>query len=131
MTDIIIQAYQVLDEIKQDPRYQEIKKIDQYIIKHFQDEIEHFKQTKERYDGIMSQGGHYHPDFKEAVKAYSEAKSTLYSKEEVKQYFQLEKEIQDEINGFLSELSESISSFIKTPNKLGIVSKGGGSCHVG
>ena len=131
MTDIIIQAYEVLDEIRRDPRYQEIKAIDQTIIQLFQQEIAHFRKTKEHYDEIMSQGGHYHPDFKEAVKAFSEAKNDLYSKPEVKRYFQLEKEIQDEINDFLIELSQSVSSHIKTPNKLGIVSKGGGSCHVG
>lgn len=131
MTDIILQAYEVLDEIKRDPRYQEIKHIDQMILQFFQDEINHFRKAKEHYDEIMAQGGHYHPDFKEAVKVFSEAKNTLYSKEEIKRYFQLEKEIQDEINAFLSELSQSVSSHIKTPNKLGIVSKGGGSCHVG
>ncbi|TNF08634.1 MAG: hypothetical protein EP317_02755 [Bacillota bacterium] len=130
MTDIILQAYEVLDEIKKDPRYQEIKKIDKIIMNTYQHEINHFSKSKEQYDEIMRQGGHYHPDFKEVVKTYSEAKNTLYSKEEVKRYFQLEKEIQDEINEFLITLSQSVSTHIKTPNKLGIVSKGGGSCHV-
>jgi cell fate (sporulation/competence/biofilm development) regulator YlbF (YheA/YmcA/DUF963 family) len=131
MTDIIMQAYHVLDEIKQDDRYQEIKILDQSIIKNYQDEINLFRQTKETYDHIMNEGGHYHPDFKTAVKAYSDAKAVLYQKDELKRYFILEKELQDEINQFLSKITQHISTHIKTPNKLGIVSKGGGSCHVG
>jgi len=130
MTDIIMQAYEVLDEIKKDTRYQEIKHMDTYIIKHFNQEIEHFQKAKTHYDSIVKEGGHYHPDFKEAVKAYSEAKKTLYEKEEVKRYFELEKLIQDDINEFIQKLAQSVSPHIKTPNKLGIVSKGGGSCHV-
>jgi len=131
MTDIIMQAYEVLDEIKRDTRYQEIKQIDAHIIKHFNREIEHFQKTKVHYDSIMKEGGHYHPDFKETVLAYSNAKKTLYEKEEVKRYFELEKLIQDDINEFIQKLAQSVSPHIKTPNKLGIVSKGGGSCHVG
>ena len=131
MTDIIMQSYCVLDEIKQDDRYQEIKALDQEIIRNYQHEINLFRQTKEKYDQVMSEGGHYHPDFKDVVKAYSDAKTILYQKDEIKRYFILEKELQDEINQFLSEITKHISTHIKTPNKLGIVSKGGGSCHVG
>jgi len=131
MTEIIMQAYEVLDELKKDKRILEIKQIDQYIIHHYSQEIEHFQKTKIEYDHIMKEGGHYHPDFKKVVKTYSEAKKVLYEKEEVKRYFELEKMIQDEMNEFIQQLAQSVSPHIKTPNKLGIVSKGGGSCHVG
>ena len=131
MTDIIMQAYHVLDEIKQDERYLEIKKLDRYIIHNYHQEIHHLQQNKDKYDQIMREGGHYHPDFKEIIKIYSDAKRVLYEKEEVKNYFRLEKLLQDEINAFLTEMTQAISTHIKTPNKLGIVSKGGGSCHVG
>ncbi len=131
MTEIIIQAYEVLDEIKKDPRFLEIKHMDQYIMHHYTQEIKHFQDAKIAYDHIMKEGGHYHPDFKEVVKTYSEAKKTLYEKEEVKRYFELEKMIQDDMNEFIQKIAQSVSPHIKTPNKLGIVSKGGGSCHVG
>jgi cell fate (sporulation/competence/biofilm development) regulator YlbF (YheA/YmcA/DUF963 family) len=127
---MILQAYNVLDEILSDPIYLEIKKLDQYIGKHFEEDVALLRKTKERYDLVMSEGGSYHPDFKDTVKAYSEAKINLYSKEEVKRYFELEKEFQDQINDFLAELTQTVSSHIKTPNKLGIIAKGG-SCHVG
>jgi cell fate (sporulation/competence/biofilm development) regulator YlbF (YheA/YmcA/DUF963 family) len=130
MTEMILQAYNVLDEILSDPIYQEIKKLDHYIETHFQEEVEVLRKTKAHYDLIMSEGGAYHPDFKKSVKDFSEAKIILYSKDEVKRYFELEQLFQDQINDFLAELTQSVSTHIKTPNKLGIIAKGG-SCHVG
>jgi len=130
MTDIMMQAYQVLDEIKLDPVYQEIKRLDKIIVELYAKEIELFQQTKAIYDQVMKDGGTYHPDFKDVVKKYGEAKMDLYSKPELKLYFDYEKQFQDDLNVFLSDLSKTASDHIKTPNKLGIVKKGG-SCHVG
>ncbi|MCF7930415.1 MAG: YlbF family regulator [Acholeplasmataceae bacterium] len=129
MTDIIMQAYQVLDEIKNDPMYQAIKSFDQMIIRLYQDEITKFQEAKKAYDQIMNEGGTYHPDYKETIKLFSQAKSELYQKPEVVTYFELERQFQDELNAFLTDLSRSVSNHITTPNKLGIVTKGG-SCHV-
>ncbi|MDI6452927.1 YlbF family regulator [Peloplasma aerotolerans] len=129
MTDIIIQAYHVLDEIKGDSKYIEIKALDQLICKKYEKEIENFQKAKQNYDQVMTDGGGYHPDFKEAVKQFSDTKTILYNKDEVKQYFKVEKEFQDELNTFLFELTQSVSNHIKTPDKMGIIKKGG-SCHV-
>ena len=71
----------------------------------------------------------FHPDFKKVTKQLSQEKRELYLKPEVIQYFELEKVFQDDLNLFLSSLSQSVSDYIKTPNKLGIVTQGG-SCHV-
>jgi cell fate (sporulation/competence/biofilm development) regulator YlbF (YheA/YmcA/DUF963 family) len=129
MTDIIIQAYNVLDEIKEDSKYIKIKELDQLICKKYQKEMNDFQKAKMNYDQIMSEGGTYHPDFKQSVKQFSDSKTILYSKDEVKQYFQIEKEFQDELNTFLYEMTQAVSSHIKTPDKMGIIKKGG-SCHV-
>ncbi|MDY0075154.1 MAG: YlbF family regulator [Acholeplasmataceae bacterium] len=129
MTDMIMQAYNVLDEIKTDPKFVEMKKLHQAIGMNYADEIKAFHDAKAIYDDVMSTGGTYHPDFKQAAKTFQEAKTTLYSTPEVTRYFQLEKALQDEINAFLKEMTDAISTHIKTPNKLGIVQKGG-SCHV-
>lgn len=129
MTDIIIQAYNVLDELKQDPKFLEMKTLNLSIDEKYHVEVTLFHEKKNIYDEIMQQGGTYHPDFKKAVKEYADAKANLYTKPEVVRYFALEKAFQDEINEFLKTISESISEFIKTPNKLGIIQKGG-SCHV-
>lgn len=130
MTEIIMQAYEVLDEIKHDPVYLEIKKLNRLINQNYQEEINRFTKSKNTYEAILNQGGSYHPDYKSVIKDMSQAKQELYTKEEVKTYLELEKQFELELNSFLSKISESISSYIKTPNKLGIVTKGG-SCHVG
>lgn len=129
MTDIIIQAFLVLDEIKKDPKYLLMKQLDLQIGKLYPNEIKAFQDSKKVYDEVMATGGSYHPDFKDVVQKFSKAKSVLYGKNEVSLYFQTEKELQEEINSFLKEMTDSTSSFIKTPDKLGIVQKGG-SCHV-
>lgn len=129
MTEYIMQAYNILDEIKEDPIYQEIKRLDHLMLERYAKEIKLFQEAKAHYDLIMSEGGTYHPDFKEAVKAFQQAKLDLYGKEEVKKYFELEKVFQDELNTYLNELSSVVSEYIKTPDKMGIIKKGG-SCHV-
>ncbi|PKK97072.1 MAG: hypothetical protein CVV58_03115 [Tenericutes bacterium HGW-Tenericutes-3] len=129
MTEIMMQAYEVLDEIKKDPVYQSMKAYNQLIIDKYSQEIQLFKEANETYNQVMKDGGKYHPDFKEVVKRFSQAKTDLYQKEEVVKYFELEKIFQDDLNEFLKTLSQSVSKYIKTPNKLGIVTQGG-SCHV-
>ena len=129
MTELIMQAYQVLDEIKEDVKYKEIKYLDQKMLELYKEEIDAFQNAKIKYDIVMSEGGSYHPGFKEAVKNFSESKALLYSKAEVKRYFEIEKEFQDELNTFLFEMTQAVSSHIQTPDKFGIIKKGG-SCHV-
>ena len=100
MTDIIIQAFLVLDEIKKDPKYLLMKQLDLQIGKLYPNEIKAFQDSKKVYDEVMATGGSYHPDFKDVVQKFSKAKSVLYGKNEVSLYFQTEKELQEEINSF-------------------------------
>ena len=129
MTDIIMQAYKVLEEIKKDPTYQSIKDFDRIVAQLYQEETTAFQKARAVYDQIMSEGGTYHPDFKDAVRSLSETKAILYGKDEVKTYFELEKKFETELNEFLYEMTQAVSSHVKTPDKLGIIKKGG-SCHV-
>jgi cell fate (sporulation/competence/biofilm development) regulator YlbF (YheA/YmcA/DUF963 family) len=129
MTEIILQAYHVLDEIKRDEKYIEIKYLDKKMLELYDLEIKTFNQTKLDFEQMMQDGGIYHPDYKEISKKYIEAKQNLYTKPLVKRYFELEKEFQTELNDFLYELSHAVSDHIKSPDKLGIIKKGG-SCHV-
>ncbi|MBN2268733.1 MAG: hypothetical protein V3569_00080 [Acholeplasmataceae bacterium] len=129
MTEIIIQAYQVLDEILKDQNYIEMKTLNQEISKKYDHEINVFNQAKESYTQMMQDGGTYHPDFKKYSNLLSDTKRKLYETEEMKRYVLLEKTLQTEINAFLAELTEVVSSHIKTPDVFGIIKKGG-SCHV-
>jgi cell fate (sporulation/competence/biofilm development) regulator YlbF (YheA/YmcA/DUF963 family) len=129
MTEIIMQAYNVLDELKIDPLFIQMKELDQQIASLYQKEIQAFARAKEVYEDVMTTGGSYHPDYKNAIRKLSETKSDLYGKPEVMQYVQTEKAFQDMMNEFLQQMTSMVSTHIKTPNKLGIVQKGG-SCHV-
>ena len=129
MTEIIMQAYNVLDELKTDPLFIQMKELDQKIASLYQKEIQSFTKAKEVYEDVMTTGGSYHPDYKDAIRKLAETKSELYGKPEVMQYVQTEKAFQDMINEFLQQMTSMVSTHIKTPNKLGIVQKGG-SCHV-
>ncbi|MBN2300623.1 MAG: hypothetical protein JXC31_05500 [Acholeplasmataceae bacterium] len=129
MTEIIMQAYEVLDELLKDPIYLQLKTYNQIINIKYKEEIEKFQLIKNQYDQVINEGGPHHPDFKKIAGLLSENKSNLYKKDEIKHYFELEKVFQNDINEFLEKLTHSVSSFIQVPNKIGIVSKGG-SCHV-
>lgn len=129
MTEIIIQAYHVLDEILTDSNYLELKELNQTIIHQFESEIKAFNQAKEAYTQVMSEGGVYHPDFKKVSSMLSESKKNLYETKEMQRYVILEKALQTDINTFLAKLTDVISPHIKTPDVFGIIKKGG-SCHV-
>jgi len=129
MTEIIIQAYQVLDEILKDEHYIEMKRLNQSIIKKYENEISAFNEAKDLYSQVMQEGGTYHPDFKRVSNLLSETKRKLYETDDMKRYVLLEKSLQTEINTFLAELTEYISPHMKTPDVFGIIKKGG-SCHV-
>ncbi|MDD4194424.1 MAG: hypothetical protein PHW37_04055 [Acholeplasmataceae bacterium] len=129
MTEIIIQAYQVLDEILKDEHYIEMKRLNQSIIKKYENEISAFNEAKDLYSQIMQEGGTYHPDFKRVSNLLSETKRKLYETDDMKRYVLLEKTLQTEINTFLADLTEFISPHMKTPDVFGIIKKGG-SCYV-
>jgi len=129
LTDIILKAYDVLDEFVRDSKFPEIKKYHQQIDQLYKKEIEAFNLAKITYQKIMDEGGTYHPDYKESVKKLSETKKHLYEQPEVKKYLALELELETEINEFLNTLSKTVSSHVPAPNKFGMIKKGG-SCHV-
>ncbi len=129
MTEIIMQAYQVLKELKLDSTYLAIKEYDKLILQKYQNEIQNFQIYKKEFEKVMNEGGAYHPSYKSVSKALSEAKIILYQKPEVIKYFDMEEKFQNELNQFLSDFTQAVSSHIKRPNKIGIVTKGG-SCRV-
>lgn len=129
MTDIIIKAYDVLDEILNDSKFPEIKKLHQSLDDLYKIEIDAFEKAKDLYQKVMDEGGSYHPDYKDAVKKLSATKKALYEQPEVKTYLELELKLETELNEFLNELSKTISEHVPAPNKFGMIKKGG-SCHV-
>lgn len=129
MTDIIIKAYDVLDEILNDEKIPEIKQLHRKMDDLYKHEIQAFEEAKLAYQKVMDEGGTYHPDYKSAIKHLSETKKNLYEQPEVKKYLALELELETELNEFLNALSKTISDHVPAPNKFGMIKKGG-SCHV-
>ena len=129
LTDIIIKAYDVLDEILKDPKLNEIKILNKRIDQLYPNEIRAFEEAKAYYQQVMDEGGKYHPDYKDAIKRLSESKKILYEQAEVKKYLSLELTFETELNEFLNELSKAVSDHVPAPNKFGMIKKGG-SCHV-
>ena len=129
MTDIIIKAYDVVDEFIKDSSIILIKKLNKDIETLYQNEINAFNDAKIKYQNVLNEGGIYHPDYKETIKHLSETKKTLYEMPEVKKYVALEFELETKLNEFLNEVSKTISDHVPAPNKFGMIKKGG-SCHV-
>jgi cell fate (sporulation/competence/biofilm development) regulator YlbF (YheA/YmcA/DUF963 family) len=129
VTDIIIKAYDVLDEILSDPSIEEIKHLNKNIDLLYKKEISAFNDAKIKYQRVLNEGGTYHPDYKQSIKVLSETKKVLYEMPEVKKYLELELEFEAKLNEFLNKISKTISDHIPAPNKFGMIKKGG-SCHV-
>lgn len=129
MTDIIMKAYDVLDEILKDPSLPEIKKLNQSIDQLYKNEIKAFNDAKIKYQTVLNEGGTYHPDYKQSIKTLSETKKALYEIKDVKRYLELELTFESSLNEFLNNVSKTISDHVPTPNKFGMIKKGG-SCHV-
>jgi cell fate (sporulation/competence/biofilm development) regulator YlbF (YheA/YmcA/DUF963 family) len=129
MTDIIIKAYDVLDEILKDPSIKEIKNLNQKIDILYKKEIKEFSDAKIKYQTVFNEGGTYHPEYKESIKVLSETKKILYEIPEVKRYLELELEFEAKLNELLNKISKIISDHIPAANKFGMIKKGG-SCHV-
>lgn len=130
MTEIVMQAYEVADEMIADEKFKRIVKLNKLIDKLYPQEIKAFDDAKIAYYEVMQTGGKYHPDFKKTTQLLSETKARLYNQKEVKEYRQLEHEFEQDINTFLFEFTSRVSEHIPSPNAFGLVKKGG-SCHVG
>lgn len=129
MTEIIIKAYDVLDEMINDPLFKKIKKLNRNLDNLYENEINAFNNAKIKYDQVLSEGGTYHPDYKETIKKLSQTKQILYKMPEVAKYLEAEIEFETRLNQFLNDISKTISDHVPAPNKFGMIKKGG-SCHV-
>ena len=121
---IIEKTYELVDEIKGSNTYKrllELKKImdnDNLV----QDLVITFQKLNIKYEEVVKYGK-YHPDLKTVQSSFSKAKEKLYTNELVKEYKQLEAELQNDLNQISRELAVNISRKIKHPNELGLVNK--------
>lgn len=99
------------------------QEIDKYIDtikdnKVYQDLIKTYKLIKDKYYYLLSEfiiakdnftkANKYYPNYEVLKTKYQEAKIKLYEKEEVKEYFFLQHELEDLINTDIKELYEDL-----------------------
>jgi len=125
MTEIIMKAYDVLEEILQDDKIRQLKALDQEIESKYRADLETFGQMKQTYNQVLNEGGSYHPDYAATLKTFSEMKKALYEKEEVARYLEIERKLEQELNAFLNDIAQAISHHVPRPNPFGLFKKGG------
>lgn len=128
MTNILLLAYDYLDELKQSDYYKEFINIDKELDLKYSNDLEELKIMKDKYDEIMDTGGRHHPDFKEISNLFSTTKKKVFQIDIVKRYLELERQIEEEINSLFNDMSKNISSNIPVFNKFGFIEKNGGKC---
>ncbi len=122
--NVIHALYDLVDEIKDKKEYHrlvELKKIietDPLIIS----QTAAFNKAKTKYYEVTKYGK-YHPDLKGVKQELAKAKEALFTNEIVKEYKQLEKEIQKTLNIISKEIAKSISLKVKYPNELGLINQ--------
>lgn len=128
MNDIIMLAYEYLDDFRTKDYYQEFVSLSLSINTKYEKEINHFNDVKREYEEVL-EIGRYHPDIKEVTIKYRDAKVKFFEVNDIKRYFELERQIELEINELFNEMTNIISPNIPVLNKFGLInSNKGGSC---
>ena len=110
--EFIEDTYNIVNCIKEDPRYIKMLELEKRIEDLYKDEIDNFNEAKEKYYEALKYGN-YHPSLSDYEKRLSESKAILYKKDLVKEYNKLYREIQNEIDDIVNKIKSSISkSFV-------------------
>jgi cell fate (sporulation/competence/biofilm development) regulator YlbF (YheA/YmcA/DUF963 family) len=122
--EIIDLTYDLIAEIKGSLEFKRILELKKMISlsTEIEDLISEFKTLKTKYEEVIKYGK-YHPDLKKVQNDFSIAKSQLYNNEIVKEYKNLEKEIQKKLDYVSESIAKSVSHKIKHPNEIGLINK--------
>lgn len=121
---VLEKTYELVDEIKQTNQYIRLLELDQKI-KSDPDLvilIQSFNKIKLKYEEV-SQYGKYHPDLKRVKLELSKKKEEVFTNDIIKEYKQLEKDLQNRLDTISKEIANSVSSKIKHPNEIGLIGK--------
>lgn len=110
-TEIINITYDLADELKESFEYKEMIRLDIVIKSKYKEELKAYQKSFLKFDEVFTQGGKYHPDFKEVSKKYRLAKEVLFNKEEVKTYFELESKINEILGSISEEVCNTVSKY--------------------
>jgi len=123
-TRVLDKTYDLVEEIKQTKDYNRLLELDK-ILKTDPTLIvliESFNRIKEKYDDV-SKYGKYHPDLKPVQLELAKQKEEVYTNPIIKEYKQLEKDLQNRLDQISKEIANCVSSKIKHPNEIGLINK--------
>ncbi|MDY0277501.1 MAG: YlbF family regulator [Acholeplasma sp.] len=129
MTEILMLAYDYLDQLKASDEYHEYLILSKVIDDKYHDEVLKVNEIKEMFDEV-SEYGKYHPEYKNISEKFSNAKKELFSYQDIKRYLELNRMLEERINDLLREVSFNISENIPVFNKFGFITSKGGGCSV-
>lgn len=96
-----------IEEIKQGEEYLSLMAIYEKINSKYHDLVIAFNKAKEDLVSALEYGK-YHPDLNKIKKEYQVCKAELFSKEEVKEYFLHQHQLEDICNAILAGIKEKI-----------------------
>lgn len=117
-------AYELADEIKQSSSFLKLKEMKKIIgnDKYLTTLINDFNKIKIKYEEV-SKYSKFHPDYETVKKQLVESKKELFLNETIKEYKQLEKQIQQVLDKVSRDIAQSVSFKIKHPNEIGFIKK--------
>ena len=96
-----------IKDLKSTSEYKELKEVYAVILEKYSDLVNEFTKAKESLEKAMEYGDYY-PGLKDLKLKYQDAKTNLYSKPELKRYFELTKDIEEMANSTLAEIKNEI-----------------------
>ena len=96
-----------VNEITDNDDFKKLIELKKIIDSKYKNEIISFKTAESKYLEA-SNYGKYYPNLEELRRDFSNKKKELYSKEEVREYFDLERKINESINNDINELKEIV-----------------------
>lgn len=111
-TNLLDETYILIDEIKKDPDYLRLLEVKKLIDTKYIQEIKDFREANDKYSEAKNYGK-YHPDLKSRQLKLVETKTSLYSKEEVQEYFNLERLLNKELQSLTNDLTSTVSNKYK------------------
>ena len=103
-----------IDELKEKEDFKRLLELKRIIDKKYSNLIIALKTKESIYLDSLYKPSHY--DEVKVKKEFIEAKTNLYSKEEVKEYFSLERKINNLLDNDLNDIKESISNKFSKKN---------------
>lgn len=102
-------ANDYVNQLMEEESWKELLKLKEEIERKYKNLILRMKSAEEKYNDAKRYK-EYLSNFDEIQKNFKDAKQELYSKQEVKRYFELEREIQKMLHDDFNEIKSSISN---------------------